>query len=131
MKIQEFHASWDEVFQMADAFMSGKPVGWVAVAANERGREGIQAVFPEANIAWRDPGEGWPDDFQGFSFNIPDMASYMRHHLPLEITGGLALDDASPKSLAYLFARAVANKGARTAFERGDGGYDFVQGDQN
>jgi hypothetical protein len=45
-----FRATPDEIMQMTDAFMKGRPEGWVFVAANARGRQGVEAVFPKMNF---------------------------------------------------------------------------------
>jgi len=33
----------------------------------------VNALFPKAHIAWRDPGEGLPIDWLGFDINVPDV----------------------------------------------------------
>jgi hypothetical protein len=36
--------------------------GWVEMDANDKGRACVDALFPEAHIAWREPGNGAPAD---------------------------------------------------------------------
>jgi hypothetical protein len=126
MEMETFRATPDEIMQAADAFMFGRPDGWVFVAANVQGRRSVEAVFPKAYFAWRDPGEGWPGDFLGFDFNVPNTASATQHHLPLAIMGGVSLDDAGPDGLTYVLAEAVREQGARVVFVTDDGEKYFL-----
>jgi hypothetical protein len=89
--------------------------GWVAMGANPKGRDCINALFPKAHIEWRDPGEGLPDDWLGFDINVPGVIAEIETKLPLEITRGADLDTANPDALAYLLAAGVNRQGARAA----------------
>ena len=87
---------------MADALFEGNhdagQHGWVTMAANQKGRECIEALFPDACIAWRDPGEWLPHDWLGFDLNLLDVVAATTTKLPLEITRGADLDGANPNS---------------------------------
>jgi hypothetical protein len=120
MKGKVLRASPDAIYQMVDAFMQGLSDGWVFVGANARGRKCTEAVFPDNSIKWRDPGDGWPADFRGFSFNLPDLESTTRHRLR-DIWGDTWLDDATPDALAFVLAMAAKHQGARVALVKGDG----------
>jgi hypothetical protein len=104
---------------MADAMFQGDHDegrhGWVTMGANPEGRDCINALFPKAHIAWRDPGEGLPDDWLGFDINVPGTIGETETKLPLEITRGADLDTANPDALAYLLAAGVNRQGARAA----------------
>jgi hypothetical protein len=107
---------------MADALFEGnhddEQHGWVAMAANQKGRECIEALFPDACIAWRDPGEGLPNDWRGFDLNLPDVIAATTTKLPLEITRGADLNAANPDALAFLLATGVNRQGGRSAVWR-------------
>jgi hypothetical protein len=103
--------SVDDLPQMIDAFFHGEPEGWVVIAANAHGRTCVERVFPAAYIQWREHGGDFPTDWQGFSPNLPDIASATQHHLPP--INDVPLDEATPDQLAYLLAIATKNQGAR------------------
>jgi hypothetical protein len=104
-----------DIFTMTDAWFdkgeSGD--GWVFMLANSNGRNCINALFPKAHIEWRDGGEDVPDDWRGFEINLPNTAEATEHRLPLEITGGKALEDCSEEALAFLMVCAVNRQGGR------------------
>jgi hypothetical protein len=68
---------------MVDAIFAGDhdDPGWVEMNANDRGRACVNALFPEARIAWREPGNGAPADWHGFVINIPDVVPEMESAL--------------------------------------------------
>ena len=108
-----------DVVNMTDAIFEGSHDddrhGWVAMAANAKGREYIDALFPEAHITWRDPGEGLPDDWVGFHINLPDTIAPTKTRLPMEITRGADLNVANPNALTYLLAAGVHLQGVHRA----------------
>jgi hypothetical protein len=96
--------------------------GWVEMYASAKGRECIDALFPQAHIAWADDcGEemlsrGW----RAFSINLPDVVAATETRLSLEITGAANLDEATPDALAFLLAYSVRWHGGRSAAWRKD-----------
>ena len=120
-----------DLYHNADALFRGEPGGWVSMAANPRGRHCIEQVFPKTYIEWRDPGDGFPSDWQGFSLHVPQVAALpMPNKLP-PITGGVPLDEAQPDQLAFLMAIAAKNQGARSALVKSDGSIEIYVGRQN
>jgi hypothetical protein len=80
--------------------------------ANSKGRECVDALFPDAHIAWREPSEGLPADWRGFEINVPGVVDALPEtKLPLEITGGMNLHEVDPDALAYLLAVGVVRQG--------------------
>jgi phage tail protein X len=67
--------------------------GWITMQVNEKGRKCVEALFPQANIAWRDAGDIMPADWYGFQINLPDVLATMETGLPL--TKDANLDEAS------------------------------------
>ena len=96
------------------------PVG-SPMNVSPKGRECVDALFPQAQIAWResdfptDPSGDW-GDWRGFEINLPDVVAQTETKLPLEITGGADLDEAQPDALALLLAIAVKRQGGRSAY---------------
>jgi hypothetical protein len=91
--------------------------GWVAMAVNASGRSCVDALFPDAHIAWRDADDLAPD-WCGFDINLPDVVSATATKLPLEISGGADLDMANPDALAFLLAVGVYRQGGCSAILR-------------
>jgi hypothetical protein len=80
---------------MVDAIFAGNhdDPGWVEMSANDKkGCACVDALFPEAHIAWREPADGAPSDWQGF--------------------------EANPDVLALLLAMGVMRQGGRAAYFR-------------
>ena len=102
---------------MVDAVFEGdyEMSGWVNLVVNTKGRECVEALFPQAYIAWRDAGPGFPADWQGFTMNLPDVVSQAGPNKLPDITGGANLDDAAPEALAFLLAAGVKHQGGRSA----------------
>jgi hypothetical protein len=92
--------------------------GWVEMYADAIGRERIDALFPKAHIAWKDDCP-MPRGWRVFSINLPDVVSATETKLPLEITRGANLDEATPDALALLLAVGAGRQGARCAVLRG------------
>lgn len=121
-----------DIPNMCDAFFEGDHSegrqGWVMMAANPKGRECINRLFPEAHIDWRDAGATprLPADWLGFNINLPDTIAATATKLPLEITHGDDLDVANPDALAFLLATGVNRQGGRSAIWR-DGQMHFFE----
>src|SRR4029077_19688875 len=100
-----------DILNMVDAVFFGvqDDQGFVVMYASAKGREYIDALFPQAHIAWTEDGtaamlsRGW----RSFSINLPDTIAATETRLPLEITGGANLDEATPDALAFLLAYGV------------------------
>jgi hypothetical protein len=117
IKPRKFKAEASDVPNLTDALFEGDHdmPGWVIMAANAKGCECINALFPQTHIAWRDAGPGLPNDWRAFKINVPDVVSATGTKLPLEITHGDNLDDATPEALAFLLAAGVNRQGGRSA----------------
>jgi hypothetical protein len=87
--------------------------GWVFMAANAKGRECINALFPQEHIAWRATDPALPKDWRGFNINVPDVVSNTETKLP--ITKGADLDESSPEALSHLLAMGVKHQGGNAA----------------
>jgi hypothetical protein len=77
IKPRKFKAKFADIPNLADAVFVGdhKMPGWVLIAANTKGRECVEALFPQAHIVRRDAGPGFPADWQVFKINVPDVVS--------------------------------------------------------
>jgi hypothetical protein len=86
-KVVKCDLTISDLVGMADGIFEGNhdPArhGWVTMAANLKGRACVNALFPKAHIAWRDPGEGLPIDWLGFDINVPDVIAATATKLPL------------------------------------------------
>jgi hypothetical protein len=116
---------------MVDAVFIGnrnhQPNGWVIVEVNSKGRACIDALFPNALIGWRAPGDIVPADWRGCEIHVPSVVAGLREtKLPLEITGGADLATADPDQLAVLLAIRVKRQGGRAAVFR-DGHLEIIQ----
>jgi hypothetical protein len=91
-----------DVPNMVDAYFVGDhgEHGWVRIDANDKGRACVDALFPKAHIAWREPSERMPPDWHGFIMNIPNVVAEIETALPMDITRGADLDEANPDALA-------------------------------
>jgi hypothetical protein len=85
-KVVKCDLTISDLVGMADGIFEGNhdPArhGWVTMAANLKGRACVNALFPKAHIAWRDPGEGLPIDWLGFDINVPDVIAATATKLP-------------------------------------------------
>jgi hypothetical protein len=111
-----------DVANMVDAVFIGAQddPGWVEMYADAKGRECVNALFPKAHIAWADDcGEMLPREWRAFTINLPDVVAATETLLPLEITRGANLDEATPDALAFLLAMGVHRQGARCAVWHG------------
>jgi len=109
-----------DLLNMVDAVFEGdhEMSGWVDIAVNTRGRECVEALFPQAYIAWRDARPGFPADWRGFTINVPDVVSQAGPNKLPDITGGANLDEATPEALAFLLAAGVKHQGGRSGLLR-------------
>jgi hypothetical protein len=130
-KTKSFKLKVSDLPYNADALFCGELGGWVWMAANAKGRHCIEQVFPKAYIEWRDPGEGFPSDWQGFSLHLPEVAKLPAPNNLPKITGGIPLDKAKPDALAFLMAVAAKDQGARAALLKSDGSVEIYVKWQN
>ena len=116
-RTKTFSIKMGDLPNMVDAIFAGDhdDPGWVEMNANDKGRACVNALFPEARIAWRESGNGAPADWHGFVINIPDVVAETETALPRDITGGADLDEAKPYALALLLAVGVVRQGGRAA----------------
>jgi len=119
-RTKTFSIKMADLPNMVDAIFAGNhdDPEWVEMNANDKGRACVDALFPEAHIAWREPGNGAPADWHGFIINIPDVVAEMETALALAITRGADLDEANPDALALLLAIGVMRQGGRAAYFR-------------
>jgi hypothetical protein len=100
--------------------MAGGGANGSEMYADAKGRECVNALFPKAHIAWADDcGEMLPREWRAFTINLPDVVAATETLLPLEITRGANLDEATPDALAFLLAMGVHRQGARCAVWHG------------
>ena len=109
IKPRVFKAKLADIINLVDAIFDGNQEmpGWVIMAANAKGRECINALFPQGHIAWRATDPALPNDWRGFNINVPDVVANTETSLPLEITKGADLDFATPEALNLLLAMGV------------------------
>jgi hypothetical protein len=117
IKPRKFKAKLADIPKLVDAVFEGdhEMPGWVIMAVNRKGCECVEALFPQAHIAWRDAGPVFPADWLGFKINVPDVVSQAGPNKLPNITGGANLDDARPDALAFLLAAGVRHQGGRSA----------------
>ena len=117
IKPRKFKAKSTDIPNLVDAVFTGdhEMPGWVVMVVNRKGCECVEALFPQAHIAWRDAGPGFPADWLGFKINVPDVVSQAGPNKLPDITGGANLDDARPDALAFLLAYGVRQQGGRSA----------------
>jgi hypothetical protein len=115
---KKFEIKMSDLPNMIDALFVGDhdEQGWVVMDVNDKGRACVDALFPNAHIAWRDASDSLPADWCGFSINVPDVVAEINTELPLDITRGADLDKANPDALAFLLAYAVSRQGGRAAY---------------
>jgi len=90
--------------------------GWVIIAANAKGCQHIENLFPETRIRWRDAGPALPADWRGFKINVAGVASKRVTRLPVDVMpAGDAIEDSTPEQLAMLLAFGVKCDGGRAA----------------
>ena len=56
---------------------------------------------------------------------MPDVVAATEHKLPMEITGGMDLNDAKPEALAFLLACGVNLQGGRSRRLDPDGTFEI------
>jgi hypothetical protein len=117
IKPRVFKAKLADIIKLVDAIFDGnrEMPGWVIMAANAKGRECINALFPQGHIAWRATDPALPKDWRGFNINVPDVVATTETKLPLEIIKGADLDYATPEALGLLLAMGVNRQGGNAA----------------
>ncbi len=130
-KSKAFTMKLGDLPNMVDAIFDSdhKRFGWVHMFANIKGCNHVDALFPEAHIAWRElPLPGLPDDWRGMRVNLPEVVSSTTTNLPLEvIPAGRTIDDSTPDQLALLLAFGVRRDGGRAAILRQNNGAVSVE----
>jgi hypothetical protein len=63
----KFKAKLTDIVNLVDAIFDGDHAmpGWVIMQANAKGRECINALFPQRQIAWRTAEPALPQDWRG------------------------------------------------------------------
>jgi hypothetical protein len=115
---EEFTAMSDTLINGIAPERRGGEHGWACIFANTTGRTAIDAVFPGSGIHWwfNNGGSYFGEDWATVLLNVPRvMAMFPNHRLPLEITNGANLNEATPDALAVLLAAGVRRQGARAA----------------
>ena len=114
-RAKTFSIKMADLPNMVDAIFAGDhdDPGWVEMSANDKGRACVDALFPEAHIAWREPGNGAPADWHGFIINIPDVVAEMETALALAVTAAPTSTRRTPTRWLFcspwaLCARAAA-----------------------
>ena len=117
IKPRKFKAKLADIPHLVDAVFEGdhEMPGWIIMAVNRKGCECVEALFPQAHIAWRNAGPGFPADWLGFKINVPDVVSQGGPNKLPNITGDANLDDARPDALAFLLAAGVKHQGGCSA----------------
>jgi hypothetical protein len=120
IKLGVFKAKLADIINLVDAIFDGnrEMLGWVIMAANAKGRECINALFPHGHIAWHATDPALPKDWRGFNIKVPDVVGNMETKLPLEITKGADLDYATPEALGLLLAMGVNRQGGNRKCSR-------------
>ena len=130
-KSKAFTMKLADLPNMVDAIFDGdqKRFGWVHMFANVKGCNHVDALFPQAQIAWRElPLPGLPDDWRGMRVDLPEVVSSTTTNLPLEvIPAGRTIDDSTPDQLALLLAFGVRRDGGRAAILRQNNGAVSVE----
>jgi hypothetical protein len=126
VRAKHVNLSRAELYAFVDAVVAAVPddPGWVHIAANQLGRSAVEALFPQVHFgdAWRDdPEDGFPSDWRQNSIHLPEAATRFVHNLPMDITGGASLDNATPDQLALLLSIGVMRKGVCVCHETVDG----------
>jgi hypothetical protein len=113
METKEIKITWRIVPDMTDVLCVCEPRGGgaVTVLANQRGRECLQKVFPNAQIPWEPNTCNMPRDWLHSIFLVPELAR--GHHALPPITGNVPLEEAAPAALTYPLAYAVQTQGVR------------------
>ena len=114
---KKFKAKLADIVNLVDAIFDGDHAmpGWVIMQANAKGRECINALFPQRQIAWRPAEPALPQDWRGIKINVPDVVENTVTKLPFEITKGTQLDESSPEALSLLLAMGVTRQGGNAA----------------
>ena len=82
-KPRVFKAKLADIINLVDAIFDGnrEMPGWVIMAANARGRECIDALFPRRHIAWRATDPALPKDWRGLpNINVPEVVATVMHN---------------------------------------------------
>lgn len=139
LKAQKLKVKPSDIPNLTDAiFFYGNPArpGWVEMYANEKGRNCVNGLFPNATISWT-----YEDRFAtgwfGFEINLPNTVvaceeTNRETKLPFDVmksAGVATINDCSQKQLAVLLAFGVNRDGGRSAISDGKRYEMFVRKD--
>jgi len=123
---------------MVDALFFGNPAkpGWIEMYVNGKGRECVNALFPEARIAWKplnEPGYGYDPaklepafkTWDTFEINLPGVAGETENKLA-PVNGDQPLGENTQAQLAFVLAISVKYQGGRAARVQPDGGLGII-----
>jgi hypothetical protein len=106
---------------MADGVFGSLRPGWVVMAANDAGRQAIDAMFPGCMIRWtredRAPGNFLPVGWHHFEINLPEVIAHCpdnrlpKHYRDVD----MSINDCNGYQLATLMALGVKHAGLRAA----------------
>jgi hypothetical protein len=118
-----------DIPNMLDAVFDGDQdmPGWVIMCASPKGRELVNALFPDAQIEWSKR-RGISSDFYemapdwaGFKIHVPGVVAELpRTNLPLDLVQAAeqTVEDCTPEQLAMLLAVGVQRAGGCAAIVR-------------
>jgi hypothetical protein len=117
VKSASFEVALTDIPNMVDVLfdLDHKRPGWVIMAANPKGRQHIENMFPHHQIKWREAGPELPEDWREFKVNAPGVASKYGARLPVDVIPTDSIDDSTPEQLAMLLAFGVKRDGGRAA----------------
>lgn len=92
--------------------------GWIAIDANEKGREAMQRIFPKARFNWHSARDGGPvwDGWQQICPHLPDVAAVVANALPANLLRLKPLHEATDSALCWLMAVAAHDQGVTPCF---------------
>jgi hypothetical protein len=129
-RTEHIEMTWPQVAARTDVIFSpgfGEDVsasnqGYVAIDANAKGREAVNAIFPGAPLNW-DSGKGlgsiepaFGPGWMACAPHVPMYAAKYPNTLPEHLVKAGPLDLKSDRQLCFLMAVAARNHGARAAW---------------
>jgi hypothetical protein len=89
---------------------SGKiECGWIEFSANEQGRDAVRRIFPKAVFQWRECPYGWAG-WQSIAPHVPSLVATVPNTVPLAITKGKPLREASDNALSFFDGRVSSSQ---------------------
>jgi hypothetical protein len=133
--------TWPQVVARADVIfspgygedMSASNQGFVAIDANAKGREAVQAIFPSASLKWDARGlasiePAFGPRWMACAPSVPLYAAKFPNTLPEHLVKLGALDLKSDRQLCFLMAIAARQYGARAAWIEYDAKFQTITG---